>query len=462
MRNLHQLKSLAVGVALALATACEAAPTSEIPKAFNERVHTPQYEERMQWFRDAKLGIFIHWGIYAVNGISESWSLYTGMLPYEEYMKQLDGFTAHNYDPKYWAQLIKGSGAKYAVVTSKHHDGVSLWDSKAHQLTTANKTPAKRDVLTPLINEFRNHDLKVGLYYSLMDWSHKDFPTRERNVWAYQPKESPQKWQKFLDFNFQQYRELAEQYNPDLWWFDGQWWLPDMWQSDKTAKMLREYNPNVIINSRLPGQEDYETPEQGVPLASLPNDIPWELCTTMNDSWGYQPTDTNYKTPKDIIDMFTDTIGLGGNLLLDIGPKPDGTIPAEQEAILKGLGRWVNKHEKAIFNTRKGVDYKYFHGPSTIGSAHYQHTDSEDEILYLFVQHKPNGSIRLKGLESQIVRAWVVGNGQKVPIRRGTSYKTPGIVYMNVPETALDQDVTVIAIRVAGKVKMQKEDYHAG
>ena len=135
-----------------------------------------QKAKRMDWFEDAKLGIFIHWGIYAVNGIDESWSFYNDYIPYQEYMKQLDGFTASNYDPDYWAKLIKESGAKYAVLTSKHHDGVALWDTKQNDLSVVKKTPAKRNLIKPFVNALRKNKLKVGLYYSHLDWSHPDYP----------------------------------------------------------------------------------------------------------------------------------------------------------------------------------------------------------------------------------------------------------------------------------------------
>lgn len=177
-------------------------------------------EERMEWFKDAKLGIFIHWGIYAVDGIDESWSFYNGYISHEDYLKQLHGFTAENYRPEEWAKLIKESGAKYAVITSKHHDGVALWDTKANDLSIPQQSPAKRDVLTPFINASREEQLKVGIYYSLLDWSHPDYPNFTRTKKRYE--EDSIRWNRFVDFNFQQLAELS-QYHPDLFWFDGDW-----------------------------------------------------------------------------------------------------------------------------------------------------------------------------------------------------------------------------------------------
>ncbi len=138
-------------------------------------------EERLAWFKDAKLGIFIHWGIYSVQGIDESWSFYNNYISYDDYMKQLKGFTAKKYDPEYWAKLIKDSGAKYSIITTKHHDGVALWNTKQGDLDVVKKTKAKKDLITPFVNAIRNEDLKVGLYYSLLDWSHPEYPNFLRN-----------------------------------------------------------------------------------------------------------------------------------------------------------------------------------------------------------------------------------------------------------------------------------------
>ena len=156
-----------------------------------------QKEKRMEWFKEAKLGIFIHWGIYAVNGVSESWSFFNNYLPYEEYMKQAEGFTASKYDPKKWVDLIQESGARYAVITTKHHDGVALWNTKAGDLSVVKSTPAKRDVLAPFVEEVRKHDLKLGFYYSLLDWSHPDYPNKTRTEVRY--KDDPERWNRFCE-----------------------------------------------------------------------------------------------------------------------------------------------------------------------------------------------------------------------------------------------------------------------
>ena len=164
--------------------------------------------QRMQWFEDAKLGIFIHWGIYAVKGVSESWSFYNGRLSYDEYMEQLAGFTADKYDPELWAELIRESGARYAVLTSKHHDGVALWDTKYSDLNVVKKTPAGRDLIAPFVKALRKNGLKVGLYFSHLDWSHSDYPHFTRKEKRYDPDKDEQRWQRFLKFQRGQIKEI--------------------------------------------------------------------------------------------------------------------------------------------------------------------------------------------------------------------------------------------------------------
>ena len=199
-------------------------------------------------------------------------------------MKQAEGFTASKYDPKKWVDLIQESGARYAVITTKHHDGVALWNTKAGDLSVVKSTPAKRDVLAPFVEEVRKHDLKLGFYYSLLDWSHPDYPNKTRTEVRY--KDDPERWNRFVKFNFAQLSELNKTWKPDLYWFDGDWeQSAERWNSKGIVDLLRSDNPNVIINSRIQGYGDYATPEQGVPVVR-PQDKYWELCMTMNDSWG--------------------------------------------------------------------------------------------------------------------------------------------------------------------------------
>lgn len=418
------------------------AQNQEIPKA-----------ERLAWFKDAKLGIFIHWGIYSVDGIDESWSFFNGYISHDDYMKQMDGFTAKKYDPNQWAKLIKNSGARYAVITTKHHDGVALWDTKESELNVVDQTKAKRDLIKPFAEAIRKEGLKLGFYYSLLDWSHPDYPNFTREVKRYE--NDTVRWQKFVGFNFGQLTEIS-QLHPDLYWFDGDWeQSAEHWKAKEIRELILNETPTTIINSRLQGYGDYATPEQGVPITK-PQSEYWELCMTMNNSWGYQPNDSDYKSVNQVIRIFVDCISMGGNLLLDIGPKPNGTIPEEQLAILNGLGKWTSKHEKAIYETRAGIPRDYFNGYSTLSK--------DSTTLYLYVDNQPNGPLLIKGLKNKVNRVWVVGNGTKLSHKIvGKQYwsSVPGLLYIDLPEEVQDENVTVIAVLLDGKVYLYSDEVKA-
>ena len=404
-------------------------------------------QKRMEWFDQAKLGIFIHWGIYAVDGVSESWSFFNNYLPYDQYMNQMKGFTASKYNPKEWVDLIKQSGARYTVITTKHHDGVALWDTKVGELSAVKGTPAARDLITPFVKEVRKQGLKLGFYYSLLDWSHPDYPNKTRTETRY--KDDPERWARFVKFNFDQLTELNKGWKPDLYWFDGDWeQSAEAWKSKEIVDLLRSTNPEVIINSRIQGYGDYATPEQGVPVVR-PSERYWELCMTMNDSWGYQHADSNYKTPTMLLRTFVDCLSMGGNLLLDIGPKADGTIPEEQVATLKAFGRWTSKHKEAIYQTRAGIPNGHFQGYTTLNKA--------GDILYLYLPYRPNGPIEIKGLLNKVNRVWVVGHGTMLPWKiHNKNYwsDVPGNLYIDVRERVQDEEITVLAVLLDGPIKL--------
>lgn len=408
-------------------------------------------ENRMQWFADAKFGVFIHWGIYAVKGVSESWSFYNNYLPYDEYMSQQKGFTASKYDPKEWVDLIEQSGARYTVITSKHHDGFALWNTKAGKLSAKNCSPAKRDVLTPFAYEVKKRgNLRLGIYYSLLDWSHDDYPNKTKTEKRYDIKDDAARWKRFCDFNFAQLKELNTAYHPDLFWFDGDWeQTAEDWNSKGIVDMLRADNPNVVINSRIQGYGDYATPEQGIPVVR-PKSKYWELCYTMNDSWGYQPNDKDFKTPHMLLRTLCDCMSNGGNLLLDIGPRADGTIPQEEQDILREFGRWTKKHSEAVYGTRAGIPAEYF-------PDGYTTLNKEGNIIYLYVPNKIRHEIALRGICNKVNRAWVVGNGTMLNTKlydKPYWSSLPGIVYIDVPEDVQDDSITVIAVLLDGPVKL--------
>ncbi|KTD85828.1 alpha-L-fucosidase [Paenibacillus etheri] len=415
-----------------------------------------------QWFTDAKLGIFIHYGIYAVQGVAESWSFYNGKMSREDYMKQLDGFTASKFDAKHWADMIARSGAKYSVLTTKHHDGVALFDTQYSDLSVMKATPAKRDIVKEWSDAIRERGLHVGMYYSLIDWSHPDYPSVFESgvvpadlsqvnrfsspVDGIQDEET---WQKFLTFNNNQLGEVLTNYGPvDLLWFDGDWERSaEQWNLPAFKEYLKSLSPNVIINSRLQGHGDYKTPEQGIPI-TRPEGA-WEFCTTINTSWGYVHDDHKYKSLNQIIRMFCDCISMGGNMLLDIGPMEDGTIDPRQEDILLGLGDWIRAHEEAIYGTQDGIMTRYYLGGSTLSA--------DKKTLYLFVYDAPKENICLKGLCNPIKKITVLHSGKELTheIHGGVPwFDIPGTTWIHMTPEDMHEQVSVLKLEFDEEVRM--------
>jgi len=417
------------------------------------------------WFADAKLGIFLHWGIYAVDGVAESWSFYTGEVDHDTYMAQLQGFTAARYDADAWAALFRRAGARYAVLTAKHHDGVALWDTAASDLSVVERTPAGRDLLTDFAAATRAHGIRTGLYFSHLDWSHPDYatvrhvdpdrPWIDENPLTMPPQgqEDPERWERYLAFHRAQLRELVTGYEPDLLWFDGQWERSErQWRMKELREELLAMKPDLILNARMLGYGDYATPEQGVPIN--PPDGPWELCYTMNDSWGYQGHDTNYKSAGQIIRTFSETIGAGGNLLLDVGPKEDGTIPAEQVSRLETLGQWIERNHEAVYGTVRGVPFGHHYGPTTLSP--------DRRTLYLHCVDAPREFVALRGLKTPVERVSVLGSGQELGHRMiggFAGHGVPGVLYIDAP-TDLDPYITVLAVELDGELDLYRGAGH--
>ena len=414
------------------------------------KIDPKDIRDKMQWFADAKLGIFIHAGIYAVDGIDESWSFHNKKISYPDYMKQLKGYTLKNYDPAAWADLIKESGARYSVITTKHHDGVAMYDTKMNDLSSVKATPAKRDMIKPFFDELRKRDIKCGAYFSLLDWSHPDYPDFLSDSSRYKIENDYERWNRFRKFFQGQIKEISTQLNPDLFWFDGDWeHSAEQWESEKVRNIILTNNPKAIINGRLQGYGDYATPEQNFPV-TRPGYNWWELCLTTNDNWGFHH-DENWKTPYEIISIFADVVSNGGNLLLDMGPMADGTIPAAQVNVLKELGAWNKKHAEAIFNTIGGIAQGHFYGPTTLSK--------DSTVLYLFLPAKTSGQIMVKGLSNKIEEITVVGNGTKLShkvVGKISWSPVPGLVYIDVPENVLDKYMTVLKLKLDKPVKLYR------
>lgn len=416
-----------------------------------QKIPADSIRQKMQWFEDAKLGIFIHWGMYAVNGVTESWSFHNKEISHADYMKQMKGFTASEYNPEEWAALIKESGARYAVITTKHHDGLALWPTKQSHYSVVKNTPAKKDLLKPFYDALDKQGIKRGAYFSLIDWSYPDYPGFLKDSNRYKIENEPARWKRFQQFFQSQIQEVNANYKPDLWWFDGDWeHSAAEWESEKVRENIMKLHPSAIINGRLQGYGDYETPEQNFPV-TRPKYNWWELCMTINNSWGYQSKDTFYKTPFEVITIFADVISNGGNLLLDIGPKEDGSIPSEQIHVLKELGKWNKKHGEAIFGTLPGLPHGHFYGPTTLSK--------DSTTLYLFLPGGTTGNVMIKGLDNTINSIQIVGDEQIIDhkvVGKISWSRVPGLVYIDVPEKYKDPYMTVLKLKLNKPLKLYR------
>ncbi|MDX3316233.1 alpha-L-fucosidase [Streptomyces sp. ME03-5684b] len=411
------------------------------------------------WFNEAKLGIFVHYGIYSVDGVPESWALFDRVVPHEQYMRQLDGFTAAAFDPSAWAGLFARAGAGYAVLTARHHDGVALWDTRLSDLSVVGRTPAGRDLVAEYVSAMRDRGLRAGLYYSHSDWNHPDYAS-VRHPRPPHPElvdspyvspapgaEDPRAWERYLDYRDGQVRELLTRFGPDLLWFDGEWERSaEQWRMSELARLIRDLAPDTVCNSRLLGHGDYATPEQGLPMSAPETD--WELCLTVNDSWGYRPQDVNHKSVGQLVRYFAQTIGMGGNLLLNVGPRADGTITPEQAQRLEGLGDWIRRHSAAVHGTVGGLPPGHHYGPSTLSP--------DRRTLYLVCFDPPSETVCVRGLRNAVRRISVLGTGRELAHRRtGGLHDVPGDLWIEAPAPAdLAPHGTVLALELDGELEL--------
>ena len=302
--------------------------------------------DRMAWFREARFGMFVHWGLYSIpagewEGKTHygEWILDETKMPVSRYEELAKQFNPAQFDPAAWVGVAKGAGMKYLVMTSKHHDGFCLWNSKLTDWSIARTPFAHRDPLGELAAECRKQGLRFGIYYSLMDWHHPDWNTRR--PWNDVATNTPDR-KRYVEYAKGQLEELVAAYQPDLIWFDGGW---DGWtweEGDELVRHLRSLKPDIVINeraSRFPGSFDYVTPEQTIPDA--PPDGAWESCMTMNDHWGYNAHDQHWKSAATITSNLAACTSRGGNYLLNVGPTADGVIPQPCVDILAEVGAWV-------------------------------------------------------------------------------------------------------------------------
>ena len=425
------------------------------------------------WFQEAKLGIFIHWGIYAVQKRGgESWPLVRGKVSYDEYMSQMNDFTAEDYDPEAWADLIQRSGARYAVLTTKHHDGVALWPTKEQGPSIPNDGKPG-DLVGPFLEALRKRKLHTGLYFSHTDWSNLDhfgtvtgIPRDELLRMRAEPQsyaeswckpgpgymndpEHRAAWERFLSFHRGQIRELLTDYAPlDLLWFDVMLGSQHFdYRSRELRDFIRDLSPDTVVNSRLEEYGDYETPEQFIPV--YPPKGPWEFCVTTNNTWSYTGREEQYKTPFEIVSMFCECLGMGGNMLLNIGPDEKGRIPETQVKLLQSLGDWIAKHEEAVYPTRRGLPHGYAYGPTSL--------NKEGDVIHLYLSHLPKEDTFLKGIHNQVKRVTILGSDTECAHKRigGAPWmNVPGMLAIDIPKASADDLVTVVKIELDGPLQL--------
>ncbi len=336
--------------------------------------------EKMTWWQDAKFGMFIHWGLYSLLGRGE-WAMHNEKIPSEEYAVLADEFAPQSFDADAWMKLASEAGCKYAVLTTRHHDGFSLWSSEgSYGGFTSAKRAAKRDFVREYTDACRRHGLAVGLYYSPMDWRFAGYfdPHGQRESALLMKKQC-----------YAQTEELMRDYGKiDIMWYDGGWlahqgtdadaaWL---WEPEKLNAMVRGYQRDIVINPRSGYSGDFATEEGGHAVTGKIRPYPWEKClTAVNGAWGYSPT-AKARLASELLRIMIDTFTRGGNVLLNVGPDADGVIPADQAAVFAEIGEWMSRYGQSVYGTRGGpvepIDGVY--GMTSRAGTLYLHvTDAE-------------------------------------------------------------------------------------
>ncbi|HZT64712.1 MAG TPA: alpha-L-fucosidase [Acidimicrobiales bacterium] len=409
-----------------------------------------------RWFDQARFGMFVHWDHASQQGLEVSWPLVGGVfaLPQsqsvtvEQYHSSAATFDPQEWDPVALARLARRAGMGYAVLTAKHHSGYAMWPTKLSDWSVA-RSPYGKDIVAGFVEAMRAEGLRVGLYFSLSDWHHPDYPafTEEHKPYRFgasPPMPDPATWERYLEFMFGQVTELLTGYGDiDLLWFDGGWERPD-WRAAELEAEIRRLQPSIILNDRLPGVGDYSTPEQAVPHA--PPSRPWETCLTMNRSWGWNPDDHAYKSSRSLVHTLCEVAGKGGNLLLNVSPRGDGSLPEEQVARLEEIGGWMEHNAESIGGTGPGVDAAQFYGPSTRAG----------DTLYLHLLMRPYDTVDVRHLPVRRVRSVrELASGRPLAYRthtgilEGLMADPPGTVTIEVPGDVVGELATVLAVELA-------------
>lgn len=426
------------------------------------------YERRTQWYREARFGMFIHWGLYAIPAKGE-WIRSTERIPKEDYMKYFYAFNPKDYNPHKWVKIAKNAGMKYIVLTAKHHDGFCLFDTATTEFK-ATRTSCGRDLIKEYVEAAREEGLKVGLYYSLLDWYHEDYPhygdychpMRENE----KEKNDHRDFNRYLEYMHTQIRELCTNYGKiDLFWFDFSYddMRGEKWKATELIQMVRTYQPDVVIDNRLevssgrgfgslaecnpsPYHGDFVSPEQIIPPDGIQdikgNPMLWEACITMNNHWGYCVADKFYKPASMIIRKLVECVSKGGNMLLNVGPDAYGNFPEESTKILMEIGTWMKKNGESIY----GCDM------SGILKPEYGYITKNENKLYYHMFENTIGPVPLNGIqEEQVKHICYLRDGAEISISKSWVRRDyPEYVFAELGENPLlpDKIDTVIEVEL--------------
>ena len=403
-----------------------------------------EIRERTKWFMDARFGMFIHWGLYAIPACGE-WVMSEREMTVAEYEKYFDLFDPADYQPREWARLAKAAGMKYAVLTAKHHDGFCLFDSALTDYKATN-TKAGRDLVREFLEAFRAEGIKVGLYFSIIDWHHPDFPKygdrqhpmRNREEF----KDEQIDFERYLTYMHGQVKELVTNYGKlDLLWFDFSYddMCGEKWKATELIRMVREYQPDVVIDNRLEGagdnhgsiatanpliySGDFASPEQIIPPGGVQDElgeqIPWELCATMNNHWGFCNYDYDYKSPEMLVRKLVECVSKGGNMILNVGPDARGNIPEQSREILEKIGVWMKKNGESIYGC----------GICELPKPEWGRYTKKGNTIYAHVYEEPLGALPLYGIAPErLDKVYYVENGSEM--KRGEAWNT--VLYSDV------------------------------
>lgn len=364
--------------------------------------------DRTEWFQKARFGLFIHYGLYSMLGRGE-WVMNREKIQPETYRKLADKFTAKYFDADYICGLAANAGMKYVVLTTMHHDGFRLYDSKLSDYNSM-KSPAKRDLTAEIIRAARKRGMKIGLYHSLNNWY--DQPDSVSAL------ESKKNYELFIKNTHERLRELVTKYKPfDTMWYDG-WWPfnSKQWQAVKMNKMVQKIQPHIIFNGRngLPG--DFSTPEGHMSAPSIWR--PWEGCMTLNEHWGFHAGDTKWKSAGDVIDLLAKAAGGKGNLLLNIGPEGDGTVPAGSVKVLEDLAKWMKVNKECVFDTDIFNYDLQKRGAHRGDWMHHGHFTAKGKTLYAIVRFWPGKVFIISGLECEVRKISMLGKSGQIPFKQ--------------------------------------------